>query len=51
MRKRSFWQGQTSGHGGQAATVPETLEAARAGVRLAAMLVLWFVSAAVDRSP
>ncbi|MET7664736.1 hypothetical protein ABZS99_39015 [Streptomyces sp. NPDC005463] len=48
---RSLWRGQTSRHGGQAATVPESLEAARAGVHLAAMLVQWFVSGAVIRKP
>ncbi|WP_329167534.1 hypothetical protein OHB49_45330 (plasmid) [Streptomyces sp. NBC_01717] len=48
---RALWEGQTSRHGGQSATVPETLEAARAGVHLAAALVQWFVSGAVVRSP
>ncbi|GGT55209.1 hypothetical protein GCM10010271_68800 [Streptomyces kurssanovii] len=48
---RALWQGQTSRHGGQSGTVPETLEAARAGVHLAATLVQWFVSGAVTRSP
>jgi hypothetical protein len=48
---RALWDGQTSRHGAQTATVPETLEAARAGVHLAATLVQWFVSGAVVRTP
>lgn len=48
---RALWEGQTSRHGAQTATVPETLEAARAGVHLAAALVQWFVSGAVIRTP
>ncbi|PSM41512.1 hypothetical protein C6Y14_22025 [Streptomyces dioscori] len=48
---RALWEGQTSRHGAQTATVPETLEAARAGVHLAAALVQWFVSGAVVRTP
>ncbi|MYV48403.1 hypothetical protein GT031_23235 [Streptomyces sp. SID2888] len=48
---RALWDGQTSRHGAQTATVPETLEAARAGVHLAAALVQWFVSGAVVRIP
>jgi hypothetical protein len=48
---RTLWEGQTSRHGAQTATVPETLEAARAGVHLAATLVQWFVSGAVIRTP
>ncbi|MDH3039028.1 hypothetical protein [Streptomyces sp. TRM75561] len=48
---RALWEGQTSRHGAQTATVPETLEAARAGVHLAAVLVQWFVSGAVARTP
>jgi hypothetical protein len=48
---RTLWEGQTSRHGAQTATVPETLEAARAGIHLAAALVQWFVSGAVDRTP
>ncbi|MET9058611.1 hypothetical protein ABZX99_12435 [Streptomyces antibioticus] len=48
---RALWEGQTSRHGAQTATVPETLEAARAGVHLAAALVQWFVSGAVVRRP
>ncbi|WP_405668963.1 hypothetical protein OG379_40405 (plasmid) [Streptomyces sp. NBC_01166] len=47
---RALWEGQTSRHGAQSGTVPETLEAARAGVHLAATLVQWFVSGAVARS-
>ncbi|MFJ9597990.1 hypothetical protein ACIRS3_35250 [Streptomyces virginiae] len=48
---RALWEGQTSRHGAQSPTVPETLEAARAGVHLAATLVQWFVSGAVVRTP
>ncbi|WP_327135867.1 hypothetical protein OG311_37815 (plasmid) [Streptomyces sp. NBC_01343] len=48
---RALWEGQTSRHGAQNGTVPETLEAARAGVHLAAALVQWFVSGAVIRNP
>ncbi|MFE3788030.1 hypothetical protein [Streptomyces goshikiensis] len=48
---RALWEGQTSRHGAQTTTVPETLEAARAGVHLAAALVQWFVSGAVVRTP
>ncbi|MFF5924208.1 hypothetical protein ACFY8C_38670 [Streptomyces flavochromogenes] len=48
---RALWDGQTSRHGGQTPTVPETLESARAGVHLAAALVQWFVSGAVARTP
>ncbi|MFJ3205795.1 hypothetical protein [Streptomyces sp. NPDC086989] len=48
---RALWEGQTSRHGAQNGAVPETLEAARAGVHLAAALVQWFVSGAVVRTP
>ncbi|MFI9548475.1 hypothetical protein ACIHAR_31940 [Streptomyces sp. NPDC052016] len=48
---RALWDGQTSRHGKQTATVPETLEAARAGIHLAATLVQWFISGAVVRNP
>ncbi|MFD7555170.1 hypothetical protein ACFV9E_11645 [Streptomyces sp. NPDC059835] len=48
---RALWEGQTSRHGAQSGTVPETLEAARAGVHLAATLVQWFASGAVVRTP
>ncbi|MFJ1774959.1 hypothetical protein ACIOFQ_32740 [[Kitasatospora] papulosa] len=48
---RTLWDGQTSRHGKQTGTVPETLEAARAGVHLAAALVQWFASGAVVRNP
>ncbi|MFF2223169.1 hypothetical protein ACFVV7_07650 [Streptomyces globisporus] len=47
---RALWDGQTTRHGKQTPSVPETLEAARAGVHLAATLVQWFTSAAVVRS-
>jgi hypothetical protein len=33
---RALWEGQTSRHGAQTATVPETLDASRAATRLAA---------------
>ncbi|CAG6397583.1 hypothetical protein SCOCK_580009 [Actinacidiphila cocklensis] len=48
---RALWDGQTSRHGKQTPTRPETLEAARAGVHLAATLMQWFVSGAVTRNP
>ncbi|MEU4609332.1 hypothetical protein [Streptomyces umbrinus] len=48
---RALWDGQTSRHGKQTTTVPETLEAARAGIHLAAALVQWFSSGAVVRAP
>ncbi|MGW0915827.1 hypothetical protein ACWD1Z_29345 [Streptomyces sp. NPDC002784] len=48
---RALWDGQTSRHGKQTTTVPETLAAARAGVHLAATLVQWFSSGAVARTP
>ncbi|MGW1504763.1 hypothetical protein ACWCQW_40875 [Streptomyces mirabilis] len=48
---RTLWDGQTSRHGKKTATVPETLEAARAGVHLAAALVQLFSSGAVVRNP
>ncbi|TXC98097.1 hypothetical protein FS847_10015 [Streptomyces sp. ISID311] len=48
---RALWDGQTSRHGNQTGTVPETLEAARAGVHIAASLVQWFTSGAVIRHP
>ncbi|NEB16620.1 hypothetical protein G3I46_08805 [Streptomyces coelicoflavus] len=48
---RALWDGQTSRHGKQTMTVPETLEAARMSVHLAATLVQWFVSGAVVRNP
>ncbi|MDX3055972.1 hypothetical protein PV394_12615 [Streptomyces sp. NE06-03E] len=48
---RALWDGQTSRHGKQTGTVPETLEAARAGVHLAATLVQWFTAGSVIRHP
>ncbi|MEW2608880.1 hypothetical protein AB0937_01435 [Streptomyces sp. NPDC047880] len=48
---RALWEGQTSRHGNQNGTVPESLEAARAGVHVAAALVQWFASGAVRRNP
>ncbi|MFC7924568.1 hypothetical protein [Streptomyces cinereoruber] len=48
---RALWEGQTSRHGSDTPTVPETSEAARAGVHLAAVLVQWFSSGAVARIP
>ncbi|MFF3843455.1 hypothetical protein [Streptomyces sp. NPDC001930] len=48
---RALWDGQTSRHGSQTPTAPETLESARAAVHLAATLVQWFVSGAVIRTP
>jgi hypothetical protein len=46
---RTLWDGQTSRHGKLTPTQPETVEAARAGVHLAATLVQWFTSGAVTR--
>lgn len=48
---RTLWDGQTSRHGKKTATVPETLDSARAGVHLAATLVQLFSSGAVVRNP
>ncbi|WP_406399812.1 hypothetical protein OH805_12180 [Streptomyces sp. NBC_00879] len=48
---QALWDGQTSRHGAQTGTVPETLEAARASVHLAATVVQWFTSGAVSRKP
>ncbi|MEU1510527.1 hypothetical protein [Kitasatospora sp. NPDC005748] len=47
----ALWDGQTSRHGKQHPTVPETLEAARAAVHLATTLVQWFTSGMVTRRP
>jgi len=44
-----LWQGQTSRHGGQTPTRPETVEEARAGVQLAVALVHWFSTGVVKR--
>ncbi|MGA5699876.1 hypothetical protein [Peterkaempfera bronchialis] len=44
-----LWQGQTSRHGGQTPTRPETQEAAEMAVHLAATLVQWFTAGAVVR--
>ncbi|MFI6986560.1 hypothetical protein ACIBSV_49580 [Embleya sp. NPDC050154] len=46
-----LWDGQTSRHGKQTPTRPETLEEARAAVHAAAILVQWFVSGAFTRLP
>lgn len=46
---RTLWRGQTSRHGGVTPTVAETPEAAQAAVFLAATLVQWFISVAVER--
>ncbi|MEU9033955.1 hypothetical protein AB0D45_03445 [Streptomyces sp. NPDC048352] len=48
---RALWEGQTSRHGGQAPTRPETLDAARAAAHLAAAVVQWFASGARDPHP
>jgi hypothetical protein len=48
---RALWEGQTSRHGAQTGTVPETPEAAQSAVHLAATLVQWFTSGAVVRTP
>ncbi|MFF1794094.1 hypothetical protein ACFVXQ_07660 [Kitasatospora sp. NPDC058263] len=47
----TLWDGQTSRHGKQSPTVPESLASARAAVHLAAVLVQWFTSGAVARLP
>lgn len=47
----TLWDGQTSRHGKQSPTVPESLESARAAVHLAAVLVQWFTSGVVTRLP
>ncbi|MDN3296443.1 hypothetical protein QWM81_20765 [Streptomyces ficellus] len=47
---RALWDGQTSRHGKQTATVPETLEASRAAIHIAATLVQWFASGAIART-
>lgn len=46
---RMLWEGQTSRHGGQTPTPPETLDAARMAVHLAVPLVQWFAAGAVHR--
>jgi hypothetical protein len=46
-----LWQGQTSRHGGQAPTRPESREAAEMAVHLASTLVQWFAAGAVTRRP
>ncbi|MER6364423.1 hypothetical protein [Kitasatospora sp. NPDC001527] len=51
MMMSTLWDGQTSRHGKQSPTVPETLESARAALHLAAVLVQWFTSGAVARLP
>jgi hypothetical protein len=45
----ALWDGQTSRHGGMKPTQPETLEEAQAAVQLAACLVEWFTTGAVQR--
>ena len=44
-----LWGGQTSRHGSGRAPVPETQEAAEAAVHLAATLVQWFASGAIQK--
>ena len=44
-----LWTGQTSRHGGQTPTRPETFEEAQMAVHLAVTLVQWFVTGAVSR--
>ncbi|MFJ8745810.1 hypothetical protein ACIRL2_41440 [Embleya sp. NPDC127516] len=46
-----LWDGQTSRHGKQTPTRPETLNEARVAVHTAATLVQWFVSGAITRLP
>lgn len=47
---RVLWNGQTSRHGHQDGTRPESLESAVAAVHLAGTLVQWFASGAVRRN-
>jgi hypothetical protein len=44
-----LWEGQTSRHGGQAPTRPETLDEAEMAVQLAATLVEWFATGKIRR--
>jgi hypothetical protein len=44
-----LWTGQTSRHGGQTPTRPETFEEAQMAVHLAVTLVQWFVTGAVSQ--
>src|SRR5258708_16617664 len=44
-----LWEGQTSRHGGQRPTRPETREEAEMAVQLAATLVLWFTNGMIRR--
>lgn len=44
-----LWTGQTSRHGGQAPTRPETFEEAQMAVHLAVTLAQWFIGGAVSR--
>jgi len=48
---RLLWEGQTSRHGSSRPTRDETLEEAVMAVHLAVLLVQWFTSGAVRRSP
>lgn len=45
----TLWEGQTSRHGSQTPTRPETKEEARAAVHLAVVLVQWFTSGMIQR--
>jgi hypothetical protein len=42
-----LWEAQTSRHGGQMPTRPETREEAERAVQLASLLMLWFTSGTV----
>ena len=44
-----LWTGQTSRHGGQAPTRPQTFEEAQMAVHPAVTLVPWFVTGTVSR--
>jgi hypothetical protein len=46
---KALWEGQTSRHGSQHPTRPETMEEARAAVHLAVTLVQWFSAGTVAR--
>jgi hypothetical protein len=46
----ALWEGQTSRHGAQNPTRPETIAEARAAIHLAVVLVHWFSTGIVRRS-
>jgi hypothetical protein len=46
----ALWEGQTSRHGSQTPTRPESRDEARAAVHLAVVLVQWFTSGIIQRT-